>query len=257
MNRPAGTSSVVATPRESPLDGVDPRVRIITAIVLAAAAVWASRWESLAVGLLAALACLLFSNIAAATAARRLAVLNAVFVAMTLVLALSGDPPRWNAAGPVSLSIDGLRIGIATAIKGNTVVLAAMALIGSMPPVTLGHAFDHLHVPAKLSHLFLFTVRYVEVLTDEYRRLRAAMKVRGFRARPDLHTYRSLGYLAGMMLIRALERSERIEDAMKCRGFRGRFYLLDHFALSRRDIPPALGTMICLGLMIALEYRLL
>lgn len=255
MNRPAGTTSVAAKVRESALDGVDPRVRLLAAIALAAAAVWANRWTSLALGLSAAVACLLLSSIPAATAARRLAALNAVFVAMTLVLAFSGDPPRWNALGPIALSLDGLRIGGATALKGNTVVLAAMALIGSMPPVTLGHALDHLRVPAKLSHLFLFTVRYVEVLTDEYGRLRAAMKVRGFRAGVNWHTYRSFGYLAGMMLIRALERSERIENAMKCRGFRGRFYLLDHFALSRRDIPLALGTAVCLGLMIALEYQ--
>lgn len=257
MNRPVGAAPTAPKIFDSPLDGVDPRVRIITAIGLSAAAVWASRWEPLAVGLLAAIACLLLSNIAAATAIRRMAALNGVFAAMTLVLALSGDPPRWNAVGPVSLSFDGLRIGAATAMKGNTIVLAVMALIGSMPPVTLGHGLDHLRVPAKLSHLFLFTVRYVEVLADEYRRLRAAMKVRGFRARPNRHTYRSLGYLAGMMLIRALERSERIEDAMKCRGFRGRFYLLDHFTLSRRDIPLALGMAICLGLMIALELQAL
>lgn len=257
MNRPARTSTTPARACESVLDGVDPRIRLLAAIALAAATVWANRWQSLAVGLSAAVVCLLLGNISASTAARRLAVLNAVFVAMTLVLAFSGDPPHWHAAGSISLSLDGLRIGTATAIKGNTVVLAAMALIGSMPPVTLGHALDHLRVPAKLSHLFLFTVRYVEVISDEYRRLRAAMKVRGFRAGLNRHTYRSLGYLAGMMLIRALERSERIENAMKCRGFRGRFYLLDHFALSRRDLPLALGTAACLGLMISLEYQLI
>jgi cobalt/nickel transport system permease protein len=38
-----------------------------------------------------------------------------------------------------------------------------------------------------------------------------------------------------MLLVRTLERSERIAAAMKCRGFHGRFYLLDHFAMRRRD----------------------
>ncbi len=257
MNRPARTSTTAARARESLLDGVDPRLRLLAAVALAAAVVWADRWQSLAVGLSAAVVCLLLSNISAATALRRLAALNAVFLAMTLVLAVSGGPPLWQVAGPIWLSLDGLRISAATAFKGNTVVLVAMALIGSMPPVTLGHALDHLRVPSKLSHLFLFTVRYVEVISDEYRRLRSAMKVRGFRAGLNRHTYRSLGYLAGMMLIRAIERSERIENAMKCRGFRGRFYLLDHFALSLRDLPFAFGTAGCLGLMIVLEYQLI
>lgn len=29
----------------------------------------------------------------------------------------------------------------------------------------------------------------------------------------------------------------RLRSAVKCRGFRGKFYLLDHFAFSRRDLP--------------------
>ena len=50
------------------------------------------------------------------------------------------------------------------------------------------------------------------------------------------HTYRAYGYLVGMLLVRSLDRSERIVAAMKCRGFRGRFYLLDHFAYSLHDL---------------------
>ena len=61
------------------------------------------------------------------------------------------------------------------------------------------------------------------------------MKMRGFRPRMNWHTYRTYGYLVGMLLVRSLERSERIVAAMKCRGFRGRFYLLDHFAFSSAD----------------------
>jgi cobalt/nickel transport system permease protein len=62
------------------------------------------------------------------------------------------------------------------------------------------------------------------------------MKTRGFRPRLSSHTYRTIGYLVGMLLVRSLDRSERVMAAMKCRGFRGQFYLLDHFAFSRWDI---------------------
>ena len=82
----------------------------------------------------------------------------------------------------------------------------------------LGHALGHLHVPRKLAHLLLFTVRYLDVLDREYRRLRAAMKVRSFRPRMSLHTYRAYGYLVGMLLVRSFDRSERMLAAMKCRG---------------------------------------
>ena len=106
-------------------------------------------------------------------------------------------------------------------------------------------------MPDKLSHLLLFTVRYLDVLHREYLRMRAAMKVRGFRPRMDRHTYRSYGYLVGMLLVRSFERSERIMAAMKCRGFRGHFYLLDHFAFSRRRDLPFCATSLALLLTVA------
>jgi cobalt/nickel transport system permease protein len=49
------------------------------------------------------------------------------------------------------------------------------------------------------------------------------------------HTYRSFGYLVGMLLVGSLDRSQRVIAAMKCRGFRGRFHVFDHFSWHRRD----------------------
>jgi cobalt/nickel transport system permease protein len=104
-----------------------------------------------------------------------------------------------------------------------------------MEPVTLGHGLLALRVPERLVQLLMFTIRYIETLREEYNRLRAAMKMRGFRPGTNWHTYRSFGYLVGMMLVRALERSERVLGAMKCRGFTGRFVLLQDFRTTRQD----------------------
>lgn len=256
MNRPARFERRAPPALGNLLNATDPRVRLLTAIGWAIAAVWASSLQSVAILAAAAVLCVALSGIPLATVLRRAAAINFVFAVITLVFGLVGKGPDRYQLGPLAFSAEGLTLGVLTALKGNAIVLSTMALIGSIPPVTLGHALDHLRVPVKLSHLFLFTVRYIEVLREEYVRLRAAMKVRGFRPRMDRHTYRSLGYLAGMVLIRALERSERIEAAMKCRGFRGRFYLLDHFALSFRDVPLIVGAIACLAAVIAAEYRI-
>jgi len=126
-------------------------------------------------------------------------------------------------------------------LKASAIVMMAMALLGSMEAVTLARALRSLRAPAGLVHLILFTVRYIDVLDQEYRRLRTAMKTRGFRPSNSRHTYVSFGYLIGMMLVRALERSERILQAMKCRGFHGHYYLLDHFAMTPLDWAFAMG----------------
>jgi cobalt/nickel transport system permease protein len=139
--------------------------------------------------------------------------------------------------GFLLFSHDGLWLALQIALKANAIVLGLMALVGTMDAMTLGHALCHLHVPDKLAHLLLFTVRYLDIFHREYGRLRAAMKVRGFRPHMNLHTYRVYGYLVGMLLVRSFDRSERIVAAMKCRCFRGRFYVLSHFHFSSRDVP--------------------
>jgi cobalt/nickel transport system permease protein len=61
------------------------------------------------------------------------------------------------------------------------------------------------------------------------------MRARAFVAGSNRHTWRSLGWLLGMLLVRSLERSRRILAAMKCRGFSGRFYLVNPNVWHRRD----------------------
>src|SRR5262249_325713 len=67
------------------------------------------------------------------------------------------------------------------------------------------------------------TYRYLFLLADELGRLRTALRVRGYRNRPNLHSYRTVGHVAGTLLVRSYERAERVGQAMRCRGFDGRF----------------------------------
>jgi cobalt/nickel transport system permease protein len=156
-----------------------------------------------------------------------------ILVLAVVPLSAGGDAvATW---GPLSVSREGLWTALRIVLKGNAMVLAVAGLLGTLDMIAFGHALHHLYVPEKLTHLLLFTVRYVEVLEREYERLSAAMKLRGFRPGVNRHTWRTYGYLVGMLLVRSLDRSERIVAAMKCRGFRGHFYLLDHFTFTRRD----------------------
>jgi cobalt/nickel transport system permease protein len=185
---------------------------------------------------------------------KRLVPVNTLMLVLILLLpwAVRGSP--LVVLGPFEYTREGFLQVAVIALKANAIVLAVVALLGTLDIVTVGHAMSHMRVPDKLSHLLLFTVRYLDVLHREYLRLRAAMKVRGFRPRMDRHTCRTYGYLVGMLLVRSLDRSERIMAAMKCRGFRGRFYLLDHFAFSRRDVWFALASILVLLAVVLVEW---
>tara|TARA_R100000750_G_scaffold36072_2_gene23255 strand:- start:93 stop:554 length:462 start_codon:yes stop_codon:yes gene_type:complete len=149
--------------------------------------------------------------------------------------------------------MEGVARAIEIGLTANAVVLALMTLVGTLEPVTLGHALYRLKTPETLVHLLMFTIRYIEVLRAEYLRLRAAMKVRGFRPGTNWHSYRSFGYLVGMMMVRAIERSERVLGAMKCRGFSGRIRLLHDFRTTRADAIFAGALTVLLISLIALD----
>jgi cobalt/nickel transport system permease protein len=214
---------------------IDPRARIVVAVLFSLITAEVRGFTALGIALAAALTAGAFSGLTVATLARRLLPLNALmlFLAFLLPLSMPGTPVA--KIGPISFSQEGLILAAKIALKGNAIVLAVLVLIGTMEVNTLGHALSHLRVPASLAHLFLFTIRYMDVLHREYLRLRWAMKVRCYHPRMDRHTYRSVGNLLGMLLVRGFDRSERILAAMKCRGFQGRFYLLDHFSFQARD----------------------
>ena len=51
-----------------------------------------------------------------------------------------------------------------------------------------------------------------------------------------MHTYKTIAYLVGMLLVRSCDRAERVHNAMLCRGFRGRLYSLSGFSLRTVDV---------------------
>lgn len=218
------------------VDRVDPRSRIIAGAAFSLLVAVASQFPTLGLALAASVAAAVIGRLRLRAALARLASLNGFMLLLAIVLPWSVRGTPLAHFGPLAYSREGLELASAVAIKGNAIVLMLMVLVGTLDVAILGHALEHLYVPDKLAHLLLFTVRYLEILERQFRQLSAAMRVRGFRPRMDLHTYRSYGYLVGMLLVRSLDRSEGVLAAMKCRGFRGRFYLLDHFAFSAADV---------------------
>lgn len=237
--------------REGLINPLDPRMRVVMAAMFGIVTVALSSIPALLMALAVSVSLLAMSRLPWRQTLRRMAMMDGFILFMLVLLPFSmpGDPilSVWG----IEASWQGLWKAIEIALTANAAILALMVLVGSMEPVTLGHALHRLRCPETLITLMMFTIRYIEVLREEYLRLRAAMKVRGFRPGTNWHTYRSFGYLVGMMLVRAIERSERILGAMKCRGFSGRMLLLQDFALARRDIAFALGLgAVSIGLII-------
>jgi cobalt/nickel transport system permease protein len=171
----------------------------------------------------AALALALFALARQALPWRRLLHLEAFLLLLFLSLPFTIEGRAVLSLGPLSASAEGLARAAVLAGKVTASVLLIALLIGGQEPLHLGRALAGLGLPEPLVRLFIATARYIGVIGAEARRLHDAMRARGFRARSNLHTWRSYGYLIGMLLVRALERADRVEDAMRLRGFSGRY----------------------------------
>jgi len=213
-----------------------------------------NRFPTLGLALAAGIVVALLAGLSLGRLMKRLMPFNAFMLFLIVLVPLTAGGSPLVELGPLSFSRDGFLLAARVALKGNAILAALAGLLGTLDIIAVGHALHHLHVPDKLAHLLLFTARYVDVLRRERHRLVTAMRVRGFRPRMSLHTYRAYGHLVGMILVRSLDRAERVLAAMKCRGFRGRFYLLDHFACSRYDALCALAAAAVLLLLASVEW---
>ena len=215
---------------------LDPRVKIITAILYSAVIAVSSSFSALLPALGISMLLTVLGRLSIRKVLGRLLSVNGliIFLWFFLPFAFKGDP--LFTIGPLTGTKEGvLYVGRIT-LKCNAILLAMTALLSTTSIFALGHALGRLHFPDKIIHLFLFTYRYIPVIFREYDSLINAMRIRGFIPRTNLHTYRSYAYLVGMLLVRSYDRAERIHKAMLCRGFHGKYYALSQFSIKTGDI---------------------
>lgn len=206
---------------------------------LVAGAVVVICWSQIAGGMpaLAALgaAMALFLLSGSSVPWRRLLHLEAflLLLVVTLPFAVEGRPVL--AVGGFVASAEGVRLAGVLVCKVTASVLMLTLLLGPAGPMRLAAALLSLGVPVRLVRLLQATARHVDIIGQEARRLQEAMRARAFRPRSSRHTWRSYGYLVGMLLVRALGRADRIEEAMRLRGSSGRGLTGDTVAPGLRD----------------------
>ncbi len=112
-----------------------------------------------------------------------------------------------------------------------TAVLSVVALTGFN---AVCQALVKLGVPRFFALQLLFFYRYIFVLCDEAERMVRARSLRSFKSA-------AMGFslfisFVGQLLLRTLERAERIYLAMRCRGFDGHIRMIKSMSIRRNDV---------------------
>jgi cobalt/nickel transport system permease protein len=100
---------------------------------------------------------------------------------------------------------------------------AALALVACTGIHRLGAGLEHLGVPRVFAVQLLFLYRYLFVVADEGVKMMRGVELRSSGARSP--RFRVYGSIIGHLLLRSMDRAERVYRAMVARGFDGEIRL--------------------------------
>lgn len=241
----------VASAEGNMIERLDPRTRLVATLFAVVSVTLVHNLPLLGAALLGALVLMRLGRLNWTDLHHRLLHVEGFMLVLLALLPFTVPGESLFALGPIAATREGLASALRVAIKVNVCVLTVFVLIGSVDPVRISQAAESLGAPPKLASLFLFTVRYVSALRGETTRLVEAMRIRAFRPRSNAHSWRTYGNLAGMMLVRSLERARRVDEAMRCRGFTGRMPAAPLGAAGRHDLAFAAGLVcVMVGLLV-------
>lgn len=98
-------------------------------------------------------------------------------------------------------------------------VVAVLILVGTTPLPELSYVMVAVKVPSRFVMQITLTYRYVTTLLEEASGLYMAYMLRSNQKKGIRLCH--MGTFVGQLLLRSIERAQRVYDAMKCRGFSG------------------------------------
>ena len=214
----------------SPVHRRDPRAKIIALLVFLVALATAHRalpW--LSVGLLLLLtAALLVARLPVWSILARAAWVLPFTLVFAFVCWAAGDPAR----------------GVSLVVKSYLSALAVLLIVATTPLPSLLWALEQARAPRFLLLVLQFLYRYLFVIVEEARHMRAAAAARGSAARQWLAggvRFRAAGGALAVLFARSYNRAGNIHQAMLARGFQGHFHAVEAAPFRPADIVFALA----------------
>lgn len=232
--------------RDSVIHALDPRVKLLGTLgfiignVLLADGAWVALLLGWALTLLVSASARLGPTFALR---RSFIALPFMLAGFSVIFAVPGEVvARWQLGSlPLTVTDAGLVRFASLMLRTWLSVQMAILLTATTPFPDLMHALRHLRVPSLLVSIISFMYRYLFVLVEESQRLlraRAARSARlpGQRGGGSLvWRARVAGGMAGQLMIRSLDRADRVYFAMVSRGYRGHLLTMNRHTMTPRD----------------------
>lgn len=248
----------------SPIHRLDARVKVALTVtfIVCAALLPVGAWLALVGFTVLAWVAVVVSGVGVWTIGRRALVgLPFLLVAVTVIWTVPGLPVLRVPLGFATLTATDAGLArFATIVwKGSLSLVVALLLSSTTHFLRVLAALRSFRLPRVLVAIIGLMYRYIFVLVDEAQRLQRARLCRSASLNGQgggtlWWRARVTGQMAGTLLVRAFERSERIYVAMLARGYTGELRTLDTPTLNPRDLRIGLGVGGLLVLIVVQAY---
>ena len=211
--------------RESVIHRWSPRLKLVSLLVLMFA--FATVRQPILIPWMLGLAAGLYllSGLPLAFLGERLSYPGLFVLALVVLLPLTVGDTVLGQWGWLTLRQEGLEATLLIVGRFLSILTLGFILLGTTPFLTLLQAMRSLGLPTILADMTLLSYRYLFEIAAMLATMQQAMGLRGFGQgrqrwlRVNSQALQQLAMLAGNLLIRSYEQSERVYKAMRLRGY--------------------------------------
>ena len=121
-------------------------------------------------------------------------------------------------------------------IRTNMIILFNLLLFFHSSGYDIVRALNELRFPKKIVSSVYFTLKMIQTLNDEFKKIKQTLRARGFKASSSMFAYETYGNLFGHIFVKSIKKANAMQDSFKLRGFHGRIYLINNSKLSFYDL---------------------
>lgn len=122
---------------------------------------------------------------------------------------------------------------IVIAIKTIFTVMAVLILVATTPLDIICRQLIKIKVPQVIVVQIMLSYRYISCIVEETRNMYTAYILRSNGEKSI--NMKDMGNFAGQLLLRSLDRAERVYYSMKCRGFSGDYHFVKSQKMLKND----------------------
>ena len=224
---------------DSPLHRMDPRAKLITTLIYIVMVVSFGKYEisALIPFFIYPVVLMAWGNLPIGFILRKM-LLVAPFAILIGIFNPLMDQNTLIQIGRIEIS-GGWVSFISILIRFTLTVGAALILVGATGFNAVCMALEKLGTPRIFVVQLLFLYRYLFVLGDEATKMVRARSLRTFNAHGM--GIKTFGSMVGHLLLRTMDRAQRIHTAMSCRGFDGHIRIIRTYSMGQKELGFILG----------------